>query len=61
VIAEAQVVCGRVNRHALRSANVLRGALSLGKVATTDQQWYLGVGGAKRPGSVMANGAGTAH
>ncbi|WP_460095640.1 hypothetical protein [Pseudomonas sp. H3_E03] len=60
-IAEAQVICGGVNQHAPRPAHVLGGALSLGKVATTDQQRYVGMSGAQRPGGVMANGARTTH
>jgi hypothetical protein len=45
VIAETEVVCGGVDHRPLCPANVLCGPLSLGKVAATNQQGYVGMGG----------------
>ena len=60
-LAEAKVVGSRVERHALRPADLGRGSLGLGKISATDQEWHVEVDGAQRSSGLAPDRAGAAH
>jgi hypothetical protein len=60
-ITQPQIICASIDDHTLGIADLLGGLLSLGEVASADQQGDVGMRRAQCAGCLVADGAGAAH